>query len=328
MRVFLIRMIWTLLTLLAGLVLLWKGADFLADGAVALAERMGVSQLIIGLTVVAMGTSAPEVAAGIVAALGHRGDIVLGDVYGANIADLSLIGGIVALIRPLGVRAPTLKREIPAMFLALFVLGLVLRGAKLSRVDGAILMAVFMLFLLYTIWSARGSAAREPITELNVVIDRPRTARWNVVLVLLGIAGLAGGAQLAVHSAERIGHALGLSDAVIGSTILAIGTTLPELMTATVAAVKGHQDISVGNLIGSVIFNTLVVTGIASLARPLVVSARFAGGPDYWIMLGIGLGFTAAALLGRQTISRLGGVALLTAYGSYVLYLLHSTGVI
>jgi cation:H+ antiporter len=321
-------MIWTLLVLLAGLALLWKGADLLADGAVALAERMGVSQLLIGLTIVAMGTSAPEVAAGIVAALGHRGDIVLGDVYGANIADLSLIGGIVALIRPLKVRAAALKREIPPMFLAILVLGLVLRGARLSRLDGVILIVVFMLFLLFTIQSARGSADREPIAKLNAVIDRARTVRRNVLLVLLGVAGLAGGAQLAVHSAERIGHTIGLSDAVVGSTILAIGTTLPELMTATVAAVKGYQDISVGNLIGSVIFNTLIVTGIASLARPLVVSARFAGGPDYWIMVGISLGFTAAALFGRQTISRLGGVALLAAYSAYILYLLHSTSMI
>jgi cation:H+ antiporter len=321
-------MIWTLLLLVAGLALLWKGADLLADGAVGLAERMGVSQLIIGLTIVAMGTSAPEVAAGIVAALGRRGDIILGNVCGANIADLSLIGGIVALIRPLRVRATTLQREIPVMLGAIFLLGLALRGGALLRIDGVILLVIFTLLLLYTIRSARGSAARERVAELHAVVEPARTLRRDVFFLLLGMAGLAVGAQLAVHSAEAMGRAIGLSDAVIGSTILAIGTTLPELMTGTVAAVKGHHDISIGNLVGSVIFNTLVVTGVASVVQPLAVSARFAGGPDYWIMVGIVIAFTGVAFFGKRTIGRVGGVILLAAYIGYILYLLHSTGVV
>jgi cation:H+ antiporter len=321
-------MVWALLLLVVGLALLWKGADFLSDGAVGLAERMGVSQLIIGLTLVAMGTSAPEVAAGIVASLDGKGDIVIGNVYGANIANLSLIGGVVALIRPLQVQATTLKREIPAMLVALLLLWPALRDASLARLDAAMLVIFFVLLLTYTFRAARRSATRERIQELNEVVEPARTLGRDIVLIVLGVAGLAVGARLAVHSAEAIGRWLGLSDAVIGSTILAIGTTLPELMTCTVAAVRGHHDISVGNLVGSVVFNTLIVTGVAALVRPLVVSARLAAGLDYWIMIGVAMAFTAAVFLGRQTIGRMGGVLLLSAYAGYILYLLGSTGVI
>jgi cation:H+ antiporter len=321
-------MIWALLLLFVGLALLWKGADLLSDGAVGLAERMGVSQLIIGLTVVAMGTSAPEIAAGIVASLEGKGDIILGNVYGANIANLSLIGGLVALIRPLQVQATTLKREIPAMLVALLLLWPALRDASLARSDAAMLIILFVLLLTYTFRAVRRSARRERIQELNEVVEPARTLGRDLVLIVLGMAGLAVGARLAVHSAVAIGRWIGMSDAVIGSTILAIGTTLPELMTCTVAAVKGHHDISIGNLVGSVVFNTLVVTGVAALVRPVVVSDRLAAGLDYWIMVAVAVAFTGSAFLGRRTIGRLGGVLLLGAYAGYILYLLASTGVI
>jgi len=317
-------MIWTLLLLLGGLVLLWKGADLLSDGAAGLAQRMGVSQLVIGLTIVATGTSTPEAAAGIVAALDGRGDIVVGNVFGANIADLAMIGGLVALIRPLRVRSATLMREIPAMLVVIVFLWLVLQNLGLSRIDGAVLIGVFAILLTLTIRSARMSA-REPIKDLATVVEPARTTAQNVMFLVLGFIALAIGAQLAVHGAEGIGRRIGLSDAVIGSTILAIGTTLPELMTCLVAAVKGHHDISIGNLVGSVIFNSLFVMGIAALARPLTISPRFAGGPDYWILVGVAVGFTAAVIVGKRTIRRLSGSILLLAYAGYLAYLLTFT---
>jgi cation:H+ antiporter len=316
-------MIWMLLLLLGGLALLWKGADLLSDGAAGLAQRMGISQLVIGLTIVATGTSMPEAAAGIVAALDGRGDIIVGNVFGANIADLALIGGLVALVRPLRVQSATLRREIPAMLVVIAFLWLVLRNLSLSRIDGAVLIGMFAILLALTIRTARTSSG-EPIKDLATVIEPARTTARNIAFLILGFLALATGAQLAVHSAEGIGRRIGLSDAVIGSTILAIGTTLPELMTCMVAAVKGRHDISIGNLVGSVVFNSLFVLGIGALARPLTISPRFAGGPDYWILLAVASGFTAAVVLGKRTIHRLSGSGLLLAYAGYLAYLLRA----
>jgi cation:H+ antiporter len=318
-------MIWAVLVLLGGLVLLWKGADLLSDGAVGLAERMGLSELVIGLTVVALGTSAPEMAAGIVAALGGRGDITIGNVYGANIADLSLIGGLVALIRPVEVRVAILRREIPAMLAIALLLWPVLHGRFLSRPEGAFLVAVFVLLLVQTIRAARRAIVKKSIEELHAVVEPARSAGRDLLLLALGLAALAVGARMAVHSAEAIGRRAGLSDAVIGSTILAIGTTLPELMTSTVAAVKGHYEIFIGNVVGSVIANSLLVIGVAALVRPLAVSTRLAGGRDYWIMVGVIAAFTIIVLAGKRTIRRLGGAVLLGIYVAYLLYLLNST---
>jgi len=319
-------MIWTLLLLGAGLALLWKGADLLSDGAVGLAERMGVSKLVVGLTVVAMGTSAPEVAAGIVAALAGQGDIVLGNVFGANIANLAWIAGMVALIRPLQIRATTLRRQIPAMLVVVLLLWPVLADRRLSRIDGVILLAVLVGLLLHTIHQARGDVAPSTFDELRTVAHPARTVNRDVFLMILGLGGLTVGARLAVYSAESIGARLGLSDAVIGSTILAIGTTLPELMTCVVAAVKGHHDISVGNLVGSVVFNALLVTGAAALTRPLTVSSRLAAGLDYWIMVGVCVIFAFLVLLGKRTIRRTYGAFLVAVYACYLIYLLRTPG--
>jgi cation:H+ antiporter len=200
--------IWVLILLAAGLTLLWKGADFMSEGAVGLAERMGVSKLIIGLTIVAMGTSAPEVAAGIVAALDGKGDIILGNVFGANVANLALIAGLVALIRPLQVRAGTARREIPAMLGVALLLWPVLHNLTVSRIEGILLAAVFAGLLLYTVRRARGSAAREIVPELHLVVKPAHTTGRNVLLMVLGLAALTVGARLAVYAAATIGGRL------------------------------------------------------------------------------------------------------------------------
>lgn len=317
-------MVWALLFLIVGLVLLWRGADFLVSGAVGVAEKMGVSQLVAGLTIVAMGTSAPEVAAAVVAAVSGKGDIAIGNVYGSNVANLALIGGLVALIRPLQVQATTLRREIPAMLAVGLLLWPALWNGVLSRADGIALLLVFTGLVIYTIRTARAEATTKPAEELHVAIEPPPTVGRDLLLVLLGLAALAIGARATVSGAVTIGSAIGLSDAVIGSTIIAVGTSLPELVTCLVAAVKGHHDISVGNLVGSNVFNTLFVTGIASLVHPFRVSPTFAGGPDYWLMMSVGMAFTVAALLGGRTIRRSGGAVLLAIYVGYLVYLLRS----
>jgi cation:H+ antiporter len=319
-------MVWATLFLIVGLLLLWRGADFLVGGAVGLAERLGVSHLVAGLTIVAMGTSAPEVAAAAAAAISGKGDIAIGNVYGSNIANLAFIGGVIALIRPLEVRATTLRREIPAMVAVALLLWPALRDLVLSRADAFALLLLFAGLVAYTVRTARAMGITKPVEGLHVAIEPPRTVGRDLLYILVGLGALAVGARAAISGAVTIGSRIGLSDAVIGSTIIAIGTSLPELVTCIVAAIKGHHDISVGNLVGSNIFNTLFVTGVASLIHPFRVSARFAGGPDFWVMIGVSVLFAAAVLIGGRTIRRPSGVALLVIYAAYMVYLLRSAG--
>ncbi|MBN1360683.1 MAG: calcium/sodium antiporter [Sedimentisphaerales bacterium] len=304
--------------------LLWKGADLLVNGAVGLADRFGVSQLVVGLTVVAMGTSAPEAAASIASVLADKGDIAIGNVYGSNVANLALVGGLVALIRPLRVQARTLRGEIPVMLLVALLLWPVLRDLVLSRLEGVVLIAIFAGLVIYTIRTARSGHVPTFIDQPPLPQVKRHTLTRDLCFAVLGLMALTVGARLAVRGAVTIGTLAGLSDAVIGSTIMAVGTSLPELVTCVIAALKGHHDISVGNLVGSNIFNTLLVSGLAGVVHPFVVGVRFANGPDFWIMIGVSLGFGLAALLGRRVIGRLSGVVLLAVYGGYLVYLLAS----
>jgi cation:H+ antiporter len=315
------NLLWAIVFLAAGVALLWKCADFLVGGAVAIAARLGVSSLVIGLTVVAMGTSAPEVAASIAAAIRGMGDIAVGNVYGSNIANLALVGGVAALIRPMTVRPSTLKREIPVMLAVALLLWPFLRNLHLSRLEAIVLLAVFAALISATIYSA--SRSRFEVVEqaaaqaTGMKLMSPGKA---VVFIAIGLAGLAVGADITVRGAVYIGRMVGLSEAVIGLTIVAIGTSLPEMATCIVASLKGHDDISVGNLVGSNIFNTLLVVGIAGIVKPFEITARLAG-PDYWIMIGVSAGFGILLLLGRCVLRRPGAIVLVAAYAAYLVYL-------
>jgi cation:H+ antiporter len=312
-----------ILLLTAGLLLLWKGADVLVQGAVAIAERLGISKLVLGLTVVAMGTSAPEAASSIAAVIGGRGDFAVGNVFGSNIANLALVGGLVALISPLQVQARTLRREVPTMLIVVLLLWPVLHNLRVSRPEGLVLLAIFTVLLAYTVIAAKaGVTAPAPRAPTQTAGPAHRSSAIDTPRVVLGLTGLTIGAQMAVSGAVTIGTAIGLSDAVIGSTIMAVGTSLPELVTCIIAALKGHHDISVGNLVGSNIFNTLLVTGIAGTARPFLVSRRFAGGIDFWIVVGISSAFALAVVVGKRVVGRLSGLLLLAAYAGYLAYLL------
>ncbi len=313
-------MAWAILLLTGGLLLLWKGADLLVNGAVGIAERLGVSQLVVGLTVVAMGTSAPEAAASIASVLEGRGDIAIGNVFGSNIANLALVGGVVALINPLRVQAQTLRREIPTMLIVALLLWPLLRNRTLSRPEGVLLLLVFLALVVYTVHAARAGAAPPAVGDVPVVGPRVSMKR-HIAFVVIGLVGLTLGARLAVTGAVTIGTRIGLSDAVIGSTIMAIGTSLPELVTCVLAALKGHHDISVGNLVGSNIFNTLLVSGAAAVVRPFTVGRRFAGGVDFWIMIGVSVAFALTAIVGKRVIGRVGGLLLLAIYVGYLIYL-------
>jgi cation:H+ antiporter len=317
---------WAILLLPLGIAILVKGADWLVDGAVVIAERLGLTPLIIGLTIVAMGTSAPEVAASIAAALAGSGDIAVGNVYGSNIANLALIGGICAMIRPIAVHRAALRRDIPLMLAASFVLWPVFQNGWLSRTEAVALLAFFAAILLVTIRSERRRAAydKKVLAELEAKIEHaaprpPKTMGLSVLWVVLGLICLAVGAHLTVVSASALGRAVGISEAVIGLTVVAVGTSLPELTTCLVASFKGQDDLSIGNLVGSNIFNALLVIGAAGMTKPFAVSPRLAGA-DFWPMAAFSIAFALIALIARR-ISRPAGLAMLIAYGGYMGYL-------
>ena len=327
------NIVWAIILLAGGLVILWKSADLLVAGAVALAQHLGVSPLIIGLTIVAMGTSAPEVAASISAAVRGAGDMAIGNVFGSNIANLALVGGLVALIRPLRIQLRTLRREIPVMLLVGLLLWPVLLDKNLSRLEGLVLLSVFAVLILLTVYAARKDTKRLATVKENERNtqscpraerrDAIRNTQKSVFFIVIGLAGLALGAEMAVRGAVVIGGRIGLSKAVIGLTIIAIGTSLPELATCLVAAVKGHHDISIGNLVGSNIFNTLLVTGTAGMICPFTMEEpSLAGGAYYWIMIAVSAAFAVLAVLGRRVITRLAGTLLLCAYVGFIVYLL------
>ena len=232
------NVLWAITLLAGGLVILWKAADLLVSGAVKLAERLGVSQLVIGLTVVAMGTSAPEVAASIAAAIRGQGDVAIGNVYGSNIANLALVGGLAALIRPLVIKKQTLRYQIPVMLLAALLLWPVLHNLDLSRTEGIVLLAVFAVLILLIVFMARKGEHDSTSTQGNEDSRRTPDAKKSILFVVIGLAGLALGAYFTVRGAVFLGDRIGLSKAVIGLTIIAIGTSLPELATCVVAAVQ------------------------------------------------------------------------------------------
>ncbi len=307
-------MLLAIILLAGGLVVLWKCADFLVSGAVGLAERLGISALVIGLTIVAMGTSAPEVAASIAAAVRNAGDVAIGNVYGSNIANLALVGGLCVLIRPMRVQLRIMRREIPVMLFVGLLLWPILNDLSLSRVEGIVLLAIFTTLILLTVHMARKEEPPNPSPQVH----KNSSIQKSILLVVIGLIGLAVGANMTVKGAVFIGEQIGLSKAVIGLTIIAIGTSLPELATCIVASLKGHHDLSVGNLVGSNIFNTLLVTGVAGTIRPFALAKRLAG-VDYWVMIIVSGAFILMA--SRRTIGRTSGAILLCGYIAYMVYL-------
>lgn len=324
------NILWAVILLPVGLLILLKGADWLVDGAVCLAEKFGVSPIIIGLTVVAMGTSAPEAAASITAAVRNAGDIAIGNVYGSNIANLALIGGLCALIHPITVKLSVIRREMPVMLIVGLLLWPVLANSYLGRGESIMLLILFAGLIVFTVYAGLRDAKAQPSKVAEVsehlhdkISKTERPLYTSIILVLLGLGGLALGADIAIRAAVFIGEKAGLSKAVIGLSIIAVGTSLPELMTCIVATFKGHDDISIGNLVGSNVFNTLFVVGIAGTIRSFKISGRLIG-TDYWIMIVVSATFLLMAIVSKR-IGRIYGVILTTGYVAYMLYLLAFT---
>lgn len=298
-----------------GLIGLYFGAEWLVRGGAALALRLGVTPLVVGLTVISFGTGAPELIVNINAALAHDSAIALGNVIGSNIANLALVLGIAALIRPLRVEQQVIRREVPVMLLATLMLSAMLWNGQISRLEGAVLALSLALYLLVSIRLARttGTDATPPPTEAQ------STSRTHAVLLIAcGLALLLVGAHLFVLGAVTVAEYYQISPLVIGLTVVAIGTSLPEIATSAVAAYKGEGDIAIGNAVGSNIFNIFCVLGLTSLI--FAVSGNGVSWIDLAVMTGVALVSLPIMRTGFE-ISRAEGGLLLFGYTLYLLYL-------
>lgn len=258
--------------LVVGFAMLVKGADWFVEGSSGIADRFGIPQIIIGLTIVAFGTSAPEAAISIDAALMGSAELTIGNVVGSNILNILLILGITALITPLAIQKNTLKYEIPYVaVITLLLLWLGMNDGMISRIDGLILWGGMILFLFYLFRMAKsGAMVPEEIKE-----DK-KASIWKLLgTTAVGMALIIIGSNFTVESATKIAEAVGLSQRVIGLTVVAFGTSLPELITSVTAGIKGKADIAIGNVVGSNIFNILFVVGTASLITPVAFASNF-----------------------------------------------------
>lgn len=321
----------TITYLIAGLVLLVAGAEVLVRGASKLAAQFGIPPLIIGLTVVAFGTSAPETAVSVQAALDGKGDLAIGNVVGSNIANALFILGLTALIAPLLVSRQIIRLDVPIMIGASLLTWALAWDGSLSRLDGALLFTGILAYTAFLIISSRrdktAAADDEFATEFGLnEAPKPYAGLINLGLILVGLVLLVSGSNFLVEGAVNLARALGLSELVIGLTVVAIGTSLPELATSLMAAIKGERDIAVGNIVGSNIFNLLCVLGLASLVSPSAIPvAANALAFDFPVMIAVAIACLPIFFNGH-CINRWEGAVFVGYYALYTAYLvLHST---
>lgn len=311
--------------LILGLILLLKGADWLVDGASTLAKRYKVSDLAIGLTIVAFGTSAPELVVNGFASAQNHHDIVFGNVIGSNNFNLFVILGIVGLIMPLRVQSSTIWKEIPLSFVALLFLFVLvndfLTGGvfTLSRVEGGFLLLLFVGFIFYIYTQLKSDPEAIEVEEKSL----SKQKQW--AFIVFGLASLVIGGKLVVDNAIDLASDLGVSEKIIGLTIVAAGTSLPELATSLVAALKGKNDIAVGNIVGSNIFNILLILGVSSLINPIQYEPRF--NSDLYFLAGGTLFLFIAMFIGKKRVlERWQAAVLILAFISYSFYLIAGEG--
>lgn len=324
----------TLVYLAAGLVLLVVGAEILVRGASKLAALFGISPLVIGLTVVAFGTSAPETAVSVQAALSGSGDLALGNVIGSNIANVLLILGLAALIAPLTVSRQLIRLDVPIMIgVSLLAWGLAANGS-LGRIDGALLFLGVVLYTAFmvvsSLRSSRSEAAADDATGTTAAAtDSGGRRSWlrHPVFIVAGLVLLVTGSDFLVTGATTLALALGLSELVIGLTVVAVGTSLPELATSILAAIRGERDIAVGNVVGSCIFNLLCVLGLSALVAPQAIAVSTASlAFDFPVMVAVSLACLPIFFTGFR-IERWEGALFVAYYVAYTAYLvLFSTG--
>lgn len=301
--------------LIVGFVMLTKGADWFVDGSSALAFRLGIPQLVIGLTIVAMGTSAPEAAVSITSALKGNEGITVGNVVGSNIMNILLILGIASVIVPLAVQKSTRMIEIPYMIAITVLFGVLgYTGEMVTRVEGGILWIAFLIYLGYLLWMAKkGKEDNEPD-------EKQKSLPVQLLMILAGLVCIVLGSDFVVDGATEIAKVIGISERIIGLTIVAFGTSLPELVTSIAAARRGNADIAIGNIVGSNVFNILFVAGTSALISPVVFESKF--------VLDTAVATATAVLLlvcvcnKEGKLKRSGGIIMLAAYAAYFVKLL------
>jgi cation:H+ antiporter len=302
-----------------GVLLLTTGGEALIRGALAAANRMGVSPLLSGLLIVGFGTSAPELVVSVDAAIHQQPDIAIGNVVGSNISNILLILGLCALITPLAVKPLVLRRDGITVVIASILFLVLVGGNALARADATILLLTLVAYLTWAYWTERTGVA--PSAELHKAEAQetsslPKSAMWILMAILLGLALLVGGAQVLLKGAVGIAESLGVSQAVIGLTLVAVGTSLPELSITVIAAFRKHADVAIGNILGSNIFNLLGILGVSALLQPLPVHERILQF-DQWVMLGTSLILLLFLYTGNR-LSRLEGGLLVLGYATYL----------
>lgn len=301
------------LLLIAGFVLLIKGADWFVDGAAGIAARFGIPQLVIGLTIVAMGTSAPEAAVSITAATSGNAGITIGNVLGSNIMNILVILGITSVITAITVQKSTIRYELPFMLvITLLLMWLGWTGNEIVFWEGVVLWVFFLIYLTYLFIMAKKGQVDEE--------EEKNRALWlQIAMLVAGVAGIVLGSDLTVDNASKIAAALGMDDRLIGLTIVAFGTSLPELVTSITAARKGKADIAIGNIVGSNIFNILFVVGTTALITPVTFKPGFLIDSVVAVAAGVLLW---VGVLKEQKLKRPVGIIMLVAYAAYFIYLL------
>lgn len=306
------------LILVLGFVMLVKGADWFVDGAAGVADKLGVPQLVIGLTIVAMGTSAPEAAVSLTAALKGNADIALGNVVGSNILNILIILGIVSVIIATPISKSIFKVDLPFMLvMSLLVMLLGYMGEDISRLDGGILLVFFVGYLVYLFVDAKksGTSNEEEKEENNKPI-------WQLILIaVVGLVLIVFGSDFTVDAATKIATELGMGTKFIGLTIVALGTSLPELFTSVAAALKGKSDIAIGNIVGSNIFNILFILGTSSVITPINFDPIFL--IDALVSVGAGV-LLWVMTFKKKHLTRPAGITMLLCYAGYFVYLIMS----
>lgn len=317
-----------ILLFILGIVLIIVGANYLTEGASVLARRFGVSPLVVGLTIVAFGTSSPELVVSLVSALRGNSDIAIGNVVGSNIFNVLVIGGITALVAPITITRSTIRREMPLMLLACLVLSVmaldrIFSGIGevenvLSRSEGIILLGFFLIFLTYTFAIAKDKPS-DPHVSSEPVKHYPL---WLLIIFIIGgLASLIAGGELFVRSASSIARNLGMSEGFIGLTIVAAGTSLPELATSIAAALKKEPEIAVGNIVGSNIFNIFFILGTTATVTPIRIGG--VSTLDFTMMsFAALLLYVFAVLFGQRVIKRMEGAVLVLCFVLYTVYLI------
>ena len=311
----------SLLVLGVGVVLLIKGANWLVDGAVALARALGLSTLFIGLTIVAFGTSAPELAVNIAAGVADRTDLSFGNVVGSNIANIGLVVGLGALAAPIGVHSRVVRMELPFLIaVSALATWLVASQQGVNNVGGLVLLFAFACFFGTWVYIAMKSGSDPLADEVEAQTESGRTPALGmaVTMLVVGLIMLAVGGELTQRSAVRIASLAGLSNALIGMTIVAIATSLPEVFTVLIAARRGQADLAVGNVVGSNVFNLLLVLPVTTLVAKSGVPLPDNGLLDMGVMCGLTIALLLVALPSTRVVNRLEGAGLLLVYVAYM----------